>query len=125
MTIAKAQKDSKQKASLNHVRFRTLLTSQEKELYARVQRGLGRMIAGRERDDAGVIATENYADDLTAMNIERDRSILGEIKDALDRLEAGSYGICEACNFTISSARLEALPWTRKCVKCAESSIAA
>ena len=83
------------------------------------------MIAGRERDDAGVIATENYADDLTALSIERDRSMLVEIKDALARLEAGSYGLCEECNMTISSARLEALPWTRTCVKCAERSVAA
>jgi RNA polymerase-binding transcription factor DksA len=125
MTIAQAQKGSKQKASLDHVRFRTLLTSQEKELYARVQRGLGRMIAGRECDDAGVIATENYADNPTALNIERDRSILGEIIDALVRLEAGSYGLCETCNIVISSARFEALPWTRKCVKCAEGRMAA
>jgi RNA polymerase-binding transcription factor DksA len=125
MTIAQAQKGSKQKASLNHVRFRILLISQEKQLYAKVQRGLGRLIAGHERDDAGVIATENYADDLTALNIERDRSILGEITDALVRLEAGTYGVCEACNMMISSARLEALPWTRNCVKCVESSMAA
>jgi hypothetical protein len=75
MTIARAQKGAKKNASQYHVRFRTLLTSQEKELYARVQRGFGRMTAGRERDDAGLIAIENYADDLTALNIERDRSI--------------------------------------------------
>jgi hypothetical protein len=30
------------------------------------------MVAGRERDDSGVIATENYADDLTALHLERD-----------------------------------------------------
>jgi DnaK suppressor protein len=83
------------------------------------------MIAGRERDDPGVIATENYTDDLTALNIERDRSMLIEIKDALVRLEAGSYGVCEVCNMIISSARLEALPWTRTCLKCAEHGVVA
>jgi DnaK suppressor protein len=36
----------------------------------------------------------------------------------LERIEDGSYGICESCESEIASARLEALPFTRLCVSC-------
>jgi RNA polymerase-binding transcription factor DksA len=38
--------------------------------------------------------------------------------DALERLAAGSYGICERCGERIPLARLRALPETRVCVSC-------
>lgn len=60
-------------------------------------------------------------------NRERDvalvESIDGELSDveaALERLEAGRYGICEACGRPIGAERLDALPATRFCVEDAE-----
>jgi RNA polymerase-binding transcription factor DksA len=44
---------------------------------------------------------------------------LAEIRDALDRIDSGSYGKCEECHEAISRARLQALPYTRFCVSCA------
>ncbi|HEX2850010.1 MAG TPA: TraR/DksA C4-type zinc finger protein [Acidimicrobiales bacterium] len=56
-------------------------------------------------------------------NRERDLSILGEIEGeladvehALQRIDNGSYGTCEACGKPIDDARLEAMPATRFCV---------
>ncbi|MCU1235338.1 MAG: transcriptional regulator, TraR/DksA family [Candidatus Solibacter sp.] len=40
------------------------------------------------------------------------------VEEALDRLEAGDYGICLACDEPIAEKRLQALPWARYCVKC-------
>jgi DnaK suppressor protein len=42
------------------------------------------------------------------------------VEEALDRLEAGDFGICLACDEPIAEKRLEALPWARYCVKCEE-----
>ncbi len=42
-----------------------------------------------------------------------------ELEDALERLEAGTYGICESCGRPIDIERLEALPQTRLCIDCA------
>jgi RNA polymerase-binding transcription factor DksA len=42
-----------------------------------------------------------------------------EIKLALSRLEAGTYGICARCGAKIPAARLEILPYSTKCMNCA------
>jgi DnaK suppressor protein len=43
------------------------------------------------------------------------------IEEALDRIEAGDYGICHSCEEPIPAKRLEALPWAKHCVACQES----
>ena len=53
---------------------------------------------------------------LLDMQIER----LREAEDALDRLEEGTYGICEDCGASINVERLEVLPFTTYCVRCQE-----
>ena len=40
------------------------------------------------------------------------------VEEALDRLKAGDYGICLACDEPIAEKRLRALPWARYCVTC-------
>jgi DnaK suppressor protein len=40
------------------------------------------------------------------------------VEEALDRLNAGDYGICLACDQPIAEKRLRALPWARYCVTC-------
>jgi DnaK suppressor protein len=43
------------------------------------------------------------------------------IEEALDRIEAGDYGICLSCEEPIPAKRLEALPWAKFCVTCQQS----
>ena len=45
------------------------------------------------------------------------RSALDEVKAALARLEAGTYGVCERCGRPIEPARLEAMPAARFCIE--------
>lgn len=45
---------------------------------------------------------------------------LGEIDRALERMEKGIYGICIPCGQPIEEARLLAIPFTTKCIKCAQ-----
>jgi RNA polymerase-binding transcription factor DksA len=42
-----------------------------------------------------------------------------DLSDALTRLDAGSYGVCEACGTPIPPERLAARPGARTCVRCA------
>jgi RNA polymerase-binding transcription factor DksA len=44
---------------------------------------------------------------------------LQDIDEALAKLDAGTYGICESCGRTIPDARLEAMPAARLCIECA------
>jgi RNA polymerase-binding transcription factor DksA len=43
---------------------------------------------------------------------------LSEIQAALDRIAAGTYGVCEICGHAIGRDRLRALPEVRRCVSC-------
>jgi DnaK suppressor protein len=43
---------------------------------------------------------------------------LRDIDDALDRMAAGTYGVCVACHATIPVERLAALPMTPLCTPC-------
>jgi len=49
---------------------------------------------------------------------DRERKLIGKIKDALERIENGNYGICEVCGEDISEARLKARPVTTLCIDC-------
>ncbi len=49
---------------------------------------------------------------------DRERKLIKKIKTAMERIEDGSYGICEACGEDIGKKRLEARPVTTLCIKC-------
>jgi len=43
------------------------------------------------------------------------------IEEALDRIEAGDYGVCLGCEQPIPAKRLQALPWAKYCVECQQA----
>lgn len=47
------------------------------------------------------------------------RAEIVEIRAAIARIDAGSYGVCEGCGADIDVRRLEVIPHTRLCVICA------
>ncbi len=49
---------------------------------------------------------------------DRDRKLVHKIDEALERIEEGSFGICEECGEEIGRARLEARPVTTLCINC-------
>jgi DnaK suppressor protein len=49
---------------------------------------------------------------------ERESRLIAKINDALERIEDGTYGICERCGRPISVERLKARPVTTLCIKC-------
>lgn len=50
---------------------------------------------------------------------DRERKLIRKIEKALDRIDEGSYGLCEACGSGITEARLKARPMTTLCIDCA------
>ena len=69
--------------------------------------------AGGHLADAGSELFERSRD----LSIVEDfEAQLGEIDHAMDRLEAGSYGRCEACGDEIGEERLSARPMARFCI---------
>ena len=51
---------------------------------------------------------------------ERDSRLIIKINEALDKIDKGSYGICEECGEDISGKRLEARPVATVCINCKE-----
>lgn len=49
---------------------------------------------------------------------DRERKLIEKIKDTLDRIEQGTFGICEKCGEEISVERLMARPVTTLCIEC-------
>jgi DnaK suppressor protein len=48
----------------------------------------------------------------------REQKLLEKINEALDRLDEGTYGICEECGCNINAKRLEARPVASFCIDC-------
>jgi DnaK suppressor protein len=80
--------------------------------------------AGSELSNApfhlGDMGTEEYLYDLNATLLANEQYIASEASAALRRMDEGAFGTCENCGQKIAKARLEAIPFTRFCVKCAE-----
>ncbi|MCL2760463.1 MAG: RNA polymerase-binding protein DksA [Desulfuromonadales bacterium] len=49
---------------------------------------------------------------------DRERKLINKIKEALDRIDDGTFGICEICGEEISEGRLKARPVTTLCIDC-------
>lgn len=96
------------------------LASQRNDLRMRIDRHRMDVVIDRDLDDEVAAAVDNVSRDLLVANLERERRTLKEIESALTRMEKGEYGVCDSCGVTIPKARLDALPWARRCIHCAE-----
>jgi len=65
------------------------------------------------------LGTDNCEIDNIIGLVDSERKILVEVNDALNRIEDGTYGICEGRGEPIPKQRLKAIPWARYCVACA------
>lgn len=65
------------------------------------------------------LGTDSYEQEFTLDLMDSERKIITEIDQALDRIEQGIYGICQVGGEPIPRPRLEAIPWARCCVACA------
>ena len=63
------------------------------------------------------IGTDNYQQEFALGLMDSERKLLREIDNALERIEQGTYGICEGTGKPIPKARLEAQPWARYCIE--------
>lgn len=93
------------------------------------------LLAHRTREAALATDRERSADELAGqldpdsilerelaeLSAARARQAVDDIDDALARMDDGSYGICASCGTAIPAARLEALPYARTCVACANA----
>jgi DnaK suppressor protein len=78
-------------------------------------------------DNAGMpihmaeLGSDNFEQEFTLSLLETEEDTLTLIEAALGRIDDGSFGQCVQCDGVIPKARLNAIPYTPVCIKCAEA----
>jgi len=91
-----------------------------------VRTGIRNEVRGAsERDfahinDTSDIASDSAEGDLALRIAESEGVEAEEIEKAIEKIDNGTYGSCEACNKPINSERLKFLPFATMCIKCQE-----
>jgi RNA polymerase-binding protein DksA len=108
--------------------FRTLLLAERQRLEAELDEIEERTARMSEADRATELSSyEDHPADLASETFEREKalaigesveSLLNQVNTALEKLERGTFGICDACGRPIKKARLQALPFATLCLDC-------
>ncbi|MGI6583245.1 MAG: TraR/DksA C4-type zinc finger protein [bacterium] len=112
-------------SNLDQYRQRLL---QEKERLVRLIEGLEEGLRESQGDSLQELSTyDNHPADVGSETYERskdlglrdnNRLLLAKVEEALQRIEAGTYGRCEICGQEIAPERLQAVPYTTLCLDC-------
>ena len=104
---------------MNTLPFKQRLLQIERHLTTRMAQttGLGRAQSGPGVTDSGdaSVAGEDASEDFS--EAELDSTILSLVRDALRRIDAGTFGQCGVDGGPIGAKRLEASPWVPYCLK--------
>ena len=101
-----------------HAEIREQLELKRAELNERVTKIKADITGGLEADSkeqAAQLENQEVLDALANEGVEE----LAKISAALQRLKDGTFGICEQCGEQISKGRIEARPFSAKCIDCA------
>jgi DnaK suppressor protein len=103
----------------NEQHFKKLLSQRLKQRLEKTQDALTDITEGTDRlpdklDEASLASDLGLASRIR----EREAKLTVKIRDALARLEDGTFGICEECGEEIPIKRLRARPVTALCIKC-------
>ena len=103
----------------------TVTRKQLQQRHARLLRRVGK-IGGDLRSthdrDSEERASELENDEVLEGLDEMGRAEVGQIRAALERIEAGLYGFCSTCGKPIAAERLAAMPTAATCLRCASHS---
>ncbi len=99
--------------------FKDLLTARRQELLGDAERTVTRMTDSKENfpepADRAALESERNA---TLRIRDRERKLISKIEQALERIEDGTFGVCEECGEGIGVERLKARPVTTLCIDC-------
>ncbi|MER6107282.1 TraR/DksA family transcriptional regulator [Streptomyces hirsutus] len=105
--------DARAELATEVLRLREEITSSERSLA-----GLMRDSGDGAGDDQADTGTKNITREHELALAANAREMLTQYERALQRLEAGTYGLCESCGNAIGKARMQAFPRATLCVEC-------
>jgi DnaK suppressor protein len=106
--------------------LREMLTRRRDELAEEVEDLMRRTRAAQAAQrseavqDAGDLARLDDAGDRALAILQSRDRLRRQFEDALSRLAAGAYGLCEDCGGSIDETRLRAIPFAKRCLPCQE-----
>lgn len=111
---------SPQSITEHYAHFRKLLLHRRNELlrHADLERSQVDKQILESPGDVGDLSVVDTSTDYYLTLADNDRRELNDIRDAIDRMRRGVYGICENCENEITPERLEKLPQARRCIDC-------
>jgi len=103
-------------------KFRDLLESKRREIIKKAQQTLDQDMSLDANDlpDEMDLASSEYLQSFTFRLRGREKVFLDKIQKAIEKIENGSFGVCDDCGEKISVKRLEAPPETTLCIRCKE-----
>ncbi len=100
-------------------KFREQLKNKQAEIYAEVGKTLSEMTDQTSNiPDPNDRATVESGRSFELRIRDREQKLLSKIEEALNRIDEGTFGICEDCGEEIGLKRLEARPVTTLCIDC-------
>jgi len=99
--------------------LRQRLLDKKAELTSRLERISANLRRGKEADSKERAKQFEDNEVVDALGNEA-REEIAKISAALQRLEAGEYGLCVECGLPISDGRLDVYPYAEECIECAE-----
>lgn len=75
-------------------------------------------LRSQSKGDVVDFAIDAVQDEISSQLAEVESRELSYIDNALERMQAGGYGLCEHCSQSIPLARLQALPYATLCIRC-------
>ena len=100
--------------------YQDILFNKLKELYSAIEEKRVDGIKDFEEAEPDIydLCVQSYTKEQLYSLCERDRQVLTMVEEALAKIRANSYGLCEECEGPINEKRLEALPWVKLCINC-------
>jgi DnaK suppressor protein len=99
--------------------FRKILESRHAELESR-NRSRGALAIETSPDELDRIQ-DSQERELAIGALDRNSTFIREVRGALSRIHAGTFGICVDCEENINPKRLAAIPWASSCIACQEA----
>jgi len=99
-------------------RLMTMLSEVRKDIDQEVRGAAERDLA--HINDTSDMASDSAEGDLSLRIAESETAEAGEIERAIEKIDNGTYGVCETCNKAIGVDRMQFLPYVTLCIKCQE-----
>jgi RNA polymerase-binding protein DksA len=126
--IAAAAKPRPKKLTAEMAKFREQLLAEMARLEGELDEIERRTARLDESDRSSELsAYEDHPADLASETFEREKDLaigesvehlLHKVIGALEKIDRGTYGLCDACGRPIKKARLKALPFATLCLEC-------